>query len=84
MKKIGFVLCCIMISFSLNAQQILNLAPSVEKLVKIDGQNISSQVLINGITDKEILRSFLFVNDNSIFVSCVGKALMIDKININI
>ncbi|MDY0016120.1 MAG: hypothetical protein RBS13_07925, partial [Bacteroidales bacterium] len=53
---------------------------SIVKLVKIDGEDISSQVLINGKIDKQILRSFLFVNDNNIIVSSLGKELYFSKI----
>ncbi|MDD4209239.1 MAG: hypothetical protein PHI52_02760 [Bacteroidales bacterium] len=56
---------------------------SIVKLVKIDGEDISSQVLINGKIDKQILRSFLFVNDNNIIVSSLGKELYFSKIPVN-
>jgi hypothetical protein len=56
---------------------------SIVKLVKIDGEDISSQVLINGKIDNQILHSFLFVNDNNIIVSSLGKELYFSKIPVN-
>lgn len=53
---------------------------SAVKLVKIDGEDISSQILIDGKIDNQILRSFLFVNDDNIIVSSLGKVLSFSKI----
>jgi len=55
---------------------------NVVRLLKIDGDTFTSQGLIFGKTSKSCLHALLFVNDNNLIISSVGKAVTVDKITV--
>lgn len=55
----------------------------IVKLVKIDGENESSQIVFDGKTNKKSMHTFLFAEDNSILFLTLGKTVSLDKVNIN-
>lgn len=55
----------------------------IVKLVKIDGDNESSQIVFDGKTNKKSMHTFLFAEDNSILFFNLGKTVSLDKVNIN-
>jgi hypothetical protein len=62
---------------------IMQKGKCIVKLVKIDGDNESSQIVFDGKTNKKSMHTFLFAEDNSILFFNLGKTVSLDKVNIN-
>ena len=62
---------------------IMQKGKCIVKLVKIDGDNESSQIVFDGKTNKKSMHTFLFAEDNSILFFNLGKMVSLDKVNIN-
>jgi hypothetical protein len=63
---------------------IMQKGKCIVKLVKIDGDNESSQIVFDGKTNKKSIHTFLFAEDNSILFFNLGKTVSLDKVNIKL
>lgn len=57
---------------------------NIVRLVKIDGSNLSNQIIMDGKLFKKSMHTFLFNEDNGLIVANLGKTVSIDKISITI